>query len=96
MAWQAGWALGGCLPAALHSWGRSLLSDTQGCCASTTTVPPRRGYVTQWDNYMDQIEPLVTRMPYMTVPGNHERDWPGTDDGAVCSNPPHAGPDAFN
>eukprot|EP00877_Chromochloris_zofingiensis_P010708 jgi/Chrzof1/5891/Cz16g19170.t1 len=39
-----------------------------------------RGYVTQWDNFMQQIEPITRRMPYMVTPGNHERDWPGSGD----------------
>ncbi|EFJ46276.1 hypothetical protein VOLCADRAFT_105635 [Volvox carteri f. nagariensis] len=39
-----------------------------------------RGYSTQWDNFMHQIEPLAARMPYMVAPGNHERDWPGSGD----------------
>ncbi|GIL96226.1 hypothetical protein Vretimale_2087 [Volvox reticuliferus] len=39
-----------------------------------------RGYSTQWDNFMHQIEPLAAHMPYMVAPGNHERDWPGSGD----------------
>ena len=26
-----------------------------------------RGYVSQWENFHDQIEPIATRLPYMTV-----------------------------
>ncbi|KAG2446949.1 hypothetical protein HYH02_008103 [Chlamydomonas schloesseri] len=39
-----------------------------------------RGFSTQWDNFMQQIEPVAARMPYMVTAGNHERDWPGTGD----------------
>ncbi|GFR45131.1 hypothetical protein Agub_g6511 [Astrephomene gubernaculifera] len=39
-----------------------------------------RGYGTQWDNFMHQIQPLAARMPYMVAAGNHERDWPGSGD----------------
>uniref|UniRef100_A0A383VVS5 Purple acid phosphatase n=1 Tax=Tetradesmus obliquus TaxID=3088 RepID=A0A383VVS5_TETOB len=39
-----------------------------------------RGYVTQWDNFMHQMEPLVSSVPYMTTHGNHERDWPNSGD----------------
>lgn len=39
-----------------------------------------RGFSSQWDVFFDQIQPLTTRMPYMTVPGNHERDWPNSGD----------------
>ncbi|KAK9830188.1 hypothetical protein WJX72_010191 [[Myrmecia] bisecta] len=54
-----------------------------------------RGYVAQWDAFFDQIQPLATRMPYMTVIGNHERDWPGSgdryptqmDSGGECGTP---------
>uniref|UniRef100_A0A7R9UZ11 Purple acid phosphatase n=1 Tax=Chlamydomonas euryale TaxID=1486919 RepID=A0A7R9UZ11_9CHLO len=49
------------------------------------------GFSTQWDNFFTQIEPVAARMPYMAVPGNHERDWPGTggrwdveDSGGEC------------
>ncbi|EGD77454.1 hypothetical protein PTSG_08549 [Salpingoeca rosetta] len=37
-----------------------------------------RGYVSQWEQFHDQIEPIATSLPYMTAIGNHERDWPGT------------------
>lgn len=49
-----------------------------------------RGYATQWDVYWDQLSKVVTRVPYMTTIGNHERDWPGTgsagewDSGGEC------------
>ncbi|KAF6263717.1 Metallo-dependent phosphatase-like protein [Scenedesmus sp. NREL 46B-D3] len=67
-----------------------------------------RGYVTQWDNFMHQMEPLVSAVPYMTAHGNHERDWPNSgdrfttayDSGGECGIPlerrmamPQAGPD---
>lgn len=29
----------------------------------------------QWDIFMDQIEPIATRVPYMVCVGNHERNW---------------------
>ncbi len=29
---------------------------------------------TQWNAYLDQIEPLASQIPYMTVAGNHERE----------------------
>lgn len=38
------------------------------------------GFVATWDTYFDQIQPLAASMPYMTTPGNHERNWPGTGD----------------
>lgn len=30
----------------------------------------------QWNLYLDQIGPMATKAPYMTVPGNHEREEP--------------------
>ena len=39
-----------------------------------------RGYSSQWDVFFDQIQPLGRAMPYMTLIGNHERDWPGSGD----------------
>lgn len=49
------------------------------------------GYLSQWDQFTSQIEPLASRVPYMIASGNHERDWPGsgsfyegTDSGGEC------------
>jgi len=33
------------------------------------------GYSAQWDEFLDQIRPVSERVPWMTLPGNHERDW---------------------
>eukprot|EP01118_Nematostelium_gracile_P011370 TRINITY_DN401_c0_g1_i3.p1 TRINITY_DN401_c0_g1~~TRINITY_DN401_c0_g1_i3.p1 ORF type:complete len:559 (+),score=114.40 TRINITY_DN401_c0_g1_i3:100-1776(+) len=52
------------------------------------------GYEAQWDVFLDQIEPIATKVPYMTCIGNHERDFPdtdslfnGTDSGGECGVP---------
>lgn len=49
------------------------------------------GYLSQWDQFTSQIEPIASRVPYMIASGNHERDWPGTgsfygnmDSGGEC------------
>eukprot|EP00250_Pteridium_aquilinum_P014553 c22059_g1_i1 orf=201-2117(-) len=49
------------------------------------------GYLSQWDQFTEQIEPLASHVPYMVASGNHERDWPGTgsfyrntDSGGEC------------
>lgn len=49
------------------------------------------GYISQWDQFTSQIEPIASRVPYMIASGNHERDWPGTgsfyngmDSGGEC------------
>ncbi|CAK9186204.1 unnamed protein product [Ilex paraguariensis] len=49
------------------------------------------GYVSQWDQFTSQIEPIASTVPYMIASGNHERDWPGTgsfygkmDSGGEC------------
>lgn len=39
-----------------------------------------RGYGAQWEVFADQIQPVARRMPWMTVGGNHERDWPDSGD----------------
>ncbi|QDZ25947.1 metallophosphatase [Chloropicon primus] len=39
-----------------------------------------RGYGAIWHSFFDRIEPLASRMPYMTTIGNHERDWPHSGD----------------
>ncbi|CAK0808173.1 unnamed protein product [Prorocentrum cordatum] len=51
------------------------------------------GYAAKWEFFMDHIEDLATRTPYMVSQGNHERDWPGTgslgstDSGGECGRP---------
>nr|XP_010906141.1 probable inactive purple acid phosphatase 1 isoform X1 [Elaeis guineensis] len=49
------------------------------------------GYISQWDQFTSQIEPIASVVPYMIGSGNHERDWPGTgsfygnrDSGGEC------------
>ncbi|KAL0315067.1 UNVERIFIED_CONTAM: putative inactive purple acid phosphatase 1 [Sesamum calycinum] len=49
------------------------------------------GYLSQWDQFTSQVEPIASRVPYMISSGNHERDWPGTgsfygnmDSGGEC------------
>ncbi|KAF5752049.1 inactive purple acid phosphatase 1-like [Tripterygium wilfordii] len=49
------------------------------------------GYISQWDQFTAQIEPIASTVPYMIAIGNHERDWPGTgsfyqnmDSGGEC------------
>ncbi|KAK6162245.1 hypothetical protein DH2020_002086 [Rehmannia glutinosa] len=49
------------------------------------------GYISQWDQFTAQVEPIASRVPYMIASGNHERDWPGTgsfydtpDSGGEC------------
>lgn len=52
------------------------------------------GYLSQWDQFTSQIEPIASRVPYMIASGNHERDWPGSssfygsmDSGGECGVP---------
>lgn len=49
------------------------------------------GYLSQWDQFTSQVEPITSTLPYMIASGNHERDWPGTgsfygnmDSGGEC------------
>ncbi|KAK7291552.1 hypothetical protein RIF29_06790 [Crotalaria pallida] len=49
------------------------------------------GYLSQWDQFTAQVEPIASRVPYMIGSGNHERDWPNTgsfyagqDSGGEC------------
>ena len=64
--------------AALH-W--EVENNTPQLLIHNGDVSYARGYSTQWDSYWDLLGPAVRAVPYMTVPGNHERDWPGTGDG---------------
>jgi len=52
------------------------------------------GFESQWDEFMQQILPVATQVPYMTCIGNHERDWPDSgcyyntsDSGGECGVP---------
>ncbi|KAB1217430.1 putative inactive purple acid phosphatase 24 [Morella rubra] len=49
------------------------------------------GYISQWDQFVSQVEPIASAVPYMVASGNHERTWPdsggfyqGTDSGGEC------------
>ncbi|KAJ4712575.1 Purple acid phosphatase [Melia azedarach] len=49
------------------------------------------GYISQWDQFTSQVEPIASTVPYMIASGNHERDTPGTgsfydgnDSGGEC------------
>ncbi|XP_030477292.2 probable inactive purple acid phosphatase 27 [Syzygium oleosum] len=49
------------------------------------------GYISQWDQFTAQVEPIASTVPYMIGSGNHERDWPDsgsfydtTDSGGEC------------
>ncbi|XP_074309638.1 putative inactive purple acid phosphatase 1 isoform X2 [Silene latifolia] len=55
------------------------------------------GYLSQWDQFTAQIEPIASKVPYMLASGNHERDWPGSgsfygseDSGGECGVPAQA------
>jgi len=50
-----------------------------------------RGYDTLWDQFFYQLSPITPYLPWMTVDGNHERDFPGSgsmwtgqDSGGEC------------
>ncbi|GER43662.1 purple acid phosphatase 27 [Striga asiatica] len=52
------------------------------------------GYISQWDQFTAQVEPIASKVPYMVASGNHERDWPGSgsfydtpDSGGECGVP---------
>jgi hypothetical protein len=55
------------------------------------------GYESEWDRFMNQIQPIAANIPYMTGQGNHERDFPGSgnaiggsDSGGECGVPTQA------
>ncbi|CAK9330298.1 unnamed protein product [Citrullus colocynthis] len=52
------------------------------------------GYLSEWDQFTAQVQPIASRVPYMVASGNHERDWPNTgsfyanmDSGGECGVP---------
>ncbi|CAO2173526.1 unnamed protein product [Urochloa humidicola] len=57
-------------------------------------LPYANGYLSQWDQFTAQVEPISAKKPYMIASGNHERDWPNTggffnvkDSGGECGVP---------
>merc|ERR1712166_1508383 len=54
------------------------------------------GFLSEWDNFFTMIEPVSTKVPWMTAIGNHEQGWsgstpfPGTDSGGECGVPYNA------
>ena len=65
-----------------HTRSHSTVSAIASLAFDTQTARDcgRRGYQSQWEVFLDQIQPVARTMPWMTVEGNHERDWPGSGD----------------
>ncbi|XP_021759420.1 nucleotide pyrophosphatase/phosphodiesterase-like [Chenopodium quinoa] len=47
-------------------------------------LPYANGYVSQWDQFTAQVEPIASAVPFMVASGNHERDSP--DSGSFYAN----------
>ncbi|KAL1549531.1 putative inactive purple acid phosphatase 27 [Salvia divinorum] len=54
-------------------------------------LPYANGYISQWDQFTAQVDPIQSAKPYMIASGNHERDWPNSgsfydtnDSGGEC------------
>ena len=45
-----------------------------------------RGYASIWASYLDQMQGYSTRVPVMTLPGNHESCWPGVGSAWTVQN----------
>jgi len=39
-----------------------------------------QGYASTWEAYKEQMRPVAQRVPFLTVTGNHEADWPNIPD----------------
>ncbi|KAI3882152.1 hypothetical protein MKX03_024395 [Papaver bracteatum] len=57
-------------------------------------MPYANGFLSQWDQFTEMIEPIASAVPYMVASGNHERDWPNSgsfynrgDSGGECGVP---------
>ncbi|XP_006362452.1 probable inactive purple acid phosphatase 27 [Solanum tuberosum] len=57
-------------------------------------LPYANGYISQWDQFTAQVEPITSRVPFMIASGNHERTWEnsgslytGIDSGGECGVP---------
>ena len=60
--------------AVLYALALTLVDPHPSCAALHS------GFGSQWDVFGDQIQTLAGRMPWMTVEGNHERDYPDSKD----------------
>ncbi|KNA16779.1 hypothetical protein SOVF_086060 [Spinacia oleracea] len=57
-------------------------------------LPYANGYISQWDQFTAQVEPIASVKPFMVASGNHERDVPDSgsfyisnDSGGECGVP---------
>ncbi|KAL7606313.1 hypothetical protein Lser_V15G17398 [Lactuca serriola] len=57
-------------------------------------LPYANGFLSQWDQFTAQVEPISSIKPYMIASGNHERDFPNSgsfydtpDSGGECGVP---------
>ncbi|KAD1872328.1 hypothetical protein E3N88_42180 [Mikania micrantha] len=57
-------------------------------------LPYANGFLSQWDQFTSQVEPISSVKPYMIASGNHERDYPNSgsfyntpDSGGECGVP---------
>ncbi|KAI3764735.1 hypothetical protein L2E82_14748 [Cichorium intybus] len=57
-------------------------------------LPYANGFLSQWDQFTSQVEPISSTKPYMIASGNHERDYPNSgsfydtrDSGGECGVP---------
>ena len=77
---------------------RALLDDGASYIVHVGDLSYARGYAAVWETWMDLIEPLSSRAPYMAGMGNHECNWPtdawrpewsdmGEDSGGECCVP---------
>ena len=58
----------------------ALPSSSHAMVVHSGDISYARGYQAIWPSFFDQIEPVASRVPWMTTLGNHERDWPGSGD----------------
>jgi len=60
------------------------LSDLSTTCVpwpgALTPAAARSGFLSTWDNWGYQVQPFAARAPLMILNGNHERDFPGSND----------------
>nr|XP_043616361.1 nucleotide pyrophosphatase/phosphodiesterase-like [Erigeron canadensis] len=57
-------------------------------------IPYANGFLSQWDQFTAQVQPISSTKPYMIASGNHERDYPNSgsfyntaDSGGECGVP---------
>lgn len=71
---------------------RRLALETSDAVVHFGDISYAVGFLSEWDSFMKQIEPVASKIPWMASIGNHEMGWseswePSQDSGGECGVP---------